>query len=50
MEGANRQDRKVSGPTAEAKEGFVYSTEMSATGVALAAKTSVQPSLSFRVL
>lgn len=50
MEGANRQYRKVSGPAAEVKEGFVYSTEMSATGVALAAKTSVQPRLSFMVL
>lgn len=50
MEGANRQYRKVSGPAAEVKEGFVYSTEMSATGVALAAKTSVQPRLSFMLL
>lgn len=41
MEGANRQHRKVSGPAAEVKEGFVYSTEMSAPGVALAADTNI---------
>lgn len=41
MEGANRQYRKVTGPAAEVKEGFVYSAEMSATGVALAAGTKI---------
>lgn len=41
MEGANRQYRKVSGPAAEVKEGFVYPTEMPAAGVALAAGTNI---------
>ena len=41
MEGANRQYRKVSGPAAEVKEGFFYSTEMPATGAAFAADTNV---------
>lgn len=39
MQGANRQYRKVSGPAAEMKEGFIYSTEISTTGAAIAADT-----------
>lgn len=40
MQGANRQYRKVSGPAAEMKEGFIYSTEISTTGAAIAADTN----------
>jgi len=41
VEEENRQYRKVSGPAAEVKEGFVYSTEMPAADATFAADTNI---------